>query len=49
MRIAWPRIFLVRTDASYAFSCTPRRTKATFGGVAFRLEKIETEIRHRDG
>jgi hypothetical protein len=32
-----------------AFPCTYRCFKAAFGGVAFRLEKIETEIRHRDG
>jgi hypothetical protein len=32
-----------------AFLWTHHRFKAAFGGVAFRLEKIETEIHHRDG
>jgi hypothetical protein len=25
----------------HAYPCTPRRTKATFGGVAFRLKKLK--------
>jgi hypothetical protein len=40
MRIAWSRIFLVRTDAS-RLSLHSHRIEATFGGVAFRLKKLK--------
>jgi hypothetical protein len=45
MRIAWPRIFLVRTDASYAFSwCAP--TRRAYPCTTIFSKKIEREKRH---